>query len=309
MTKRPLPNLRRMSPSPPRPAVAAPEEPAADAVPGPGAIGSDERPPWPVWTAPAAVAMGLVLGSLGSIVVDIVASAGGSSVSHPSAATNIVADIVFDLCFVAAALWLAWWRGRARPEDFGFRRLSPSLGIVAVVAAAVAYYGLTAVYSTLVHLQGKDKLPSELGATHSTAALVAASVFVCAVAPMCEEFFFRGFVFGALRNIPLRVGRVDGGPWIAAVLTGILFGLAHTGSASSQYLIPLGFLGFVLCLVRWRTRSLYPCMALHSANNALALGVNQLSWSALAIVGLVLASWLVIAVITGPLAARSPRPA
>jgi uncharacterized protein len=278
--------------------------------PVPPAPAADERPQWPIWTAPAAVALGLVLGSLGTIIVDLVAGAGGSSVSHPTPAATIIADIVFDLCFVAAALWLARWRGRARPEDFGFRRVPLSTGAGAVAVAAVAYYGLTAVYSALVHLHGKDKLPSELGATHSTAALVAASLFVCAIAPMCEEFFFRGFVFGALRNIPLRLGRVDGGPWIAAVLTGILFGLAHTGSASSQYLIPLGFLGFVLCLVRWRTGSLYPCMALHSANNALALGVNQLSWSALAIVGLVVASWLVIAVVVGPLAAPArPRPA
>jgi membrane protease YdiL (CAAX protease family) len=223
--------------------------------------------------------------------------------------TGIIADIVFVLFFVAAALWLATWRGRARPDDFGFRRLRPSTGVGAVVAAAVAYYGLTALYSALVHLHGKDKLPSELGATHSTAALVAASLFVCAIAPMCEEFFFRGFVFGALRNLPLRLGRFDGGPWLAAVVTGILFGLAHTGSASSQYLIPLGFLGFVLCLVRWRTGSLYPCMALHSANNALALGVNQLSWSAPAILGLVVASWLVIAAVVGPLGRRSPAPA
>lgn len=282
-------------------------DPSDPVLPAPAA---DERPPWPIWTAPAAVALGLVLGSLGTIIVDLVAGAGGSSVSHPTPAATIIADIVFDLCFVAAALWLATWRGRARPEDFGFRRVALSTGVGAVVVAAVAYYGLTAIYSALVHLHGKDKLPSELGATHSTAALVAASLFVCAIAPMCEEFFFRGFVFGALRNIPLRLGRVDGGPWIAAVLTGILFGLAHTGSASSQYLIPLGFLGFVLCLVRWRTGSLYPCMALHSANNALALGVNQLSWSALAIVGLVVASWLVIAVVVGPLAAPArPRPA
>jgi hypothetical protein len=50
-------------------------------------------------------------------------------------------------------------------------------------------------------------------------------------------------------------------------------------------------------------------MALHSANNALALGVNQLSWSALAIFGLVIASWLVIAAVTGPLSARAPRAA
>jgi membrane protease YdiL (CAAX protease family) len=282
-------------------------EPRAPALPVAGGIGSDERTAWPIWIAPAGVVLGLVLGLLGTTIVDVVGAAGGSSVSHPTPAASIIADIVFDLCFVAAALWLARMRGRARPADFGFRRLRLSTGVGAVVAAAVAYYGLTALYSSLVHLHGKDKLPSELGATHSTAALVAAALFVCAIAPMCEEFFFRGFVFGALRNIPLRVGRVDGGPWIAAVLTGILFGLAHTGSASSQYLIPLGFLGFVLCLVRWRTGSLYPCMALHSANNALALGVNQLSWSAPAILGLVVASWLVIAVVVGPLSRRTPR--
>jgi hypothetical protein len=123
---------------------------------------------------------------------------------------------------------------------------------------------------------------------------------------MAEEFFFRGFLFGALRNIPLRFGRYDAGPWVAAVLVALLFGLAHLGSAPAVYLIPLGFLGFVLCLMRWRTGSLYPCMALHSANNALALGVNQLSWTVPEIGGLMIASWLVIAAVTGPLSAR-PR--
>ena len=100
-----------------------------------------------------------------------------------------------------------------------------------------------------------------------------------------------GFIFGALRRWKIRFAGRDLGPWIAAIVTGILFGLAHTGSASPQYLIPLGFLGFVLCLVRWRTGSLYPCMALHSVNNALALGVNQLHWDALAILGLMLVRW------------------
>jgi membrane protease YdiL (CAAX protease family) len=87
-------------------------------------------------------------------------------------------------------------------------------------------------------------------------------------------------------------------------VVGILFGLAHTGSANPEFLIPLGFLGFVLCLVRWRTRSLYPGMALHSANNSLALAV-QLHWSVGAGVALLLGSWLVIAVIVGPIGART----
>jgi uncharacterized protein len=159
-----------------------------------------------------------------------------------------------------------------------------------------------------VHLHGSDKLPSELGAGKSTVALAAAGVFVCVIAPVAEEFFFRGFLFGALRRWRLVIAGRDLGTWVAAVITGILFGLAHTGSASSQYLIPLGFLGFVLCLVRWKTRSLYPCIGLHSINNSLALGVNQLHWNAGEILALILGSLVVIVAATGPLAAR-PTPA
>jgi membrane protease YdiL (CAAX protease family) len=252
------------------------------------------------------VALGLGIGVLASILVDVVAHAGGSSLSHPTPAASIIGDIVFDLGFVAAALWFAGLGGRPRAADFGFRRVWLPTAAKAFGLAVVGYYGLTAIYGSILRLHGTDKLPSELGVTHSTAALVAASVFVCAIAPMAEEFFFRGFFFGALRNLRIEVLGRELGPWFAAIVTGILFGLAHTGSASSQYLVPLGFLGFVLCLVRWRTGSLYPCMALHSANNALALGVNQLGWNAPEIVGLIAASWLVIAVITGPLGARSP---
>jgi uncharacterized protein len=68
------------------------------------------------------------------------------------------------------------------------------------------------------------------------------------------------------------------------------------------YLVPLSFLGFVLCIVRWKTGSLYPCMALHSINNSLALGINQLHWNALEIGALILGSLLVIGAATLPLA-------
>jgi len=258
-------------------------------------------PPWGVWTAPAGVAFGFALGGLATILVGLVAHAGGSSLTHPTPAVSIIGDVVFDLGFVAAALYLASFRGRAKPADFGFRRVGIGGAIKTLGLAAIGYYGLTAIYGSLIHLHGSDKLPSELGVTHSDSALAAAAVFVCVIAPIAEEFFFRGFFFGALRRWRIEIAGRNLGPWVAAVLTGILFGLAHTGSASSQYLIPLGFLGFVLCLVRWRTRSLYPGMALHSANNALALGVNQLSWNGAEIAGLMIGSWLLIAGITGPL--------
>ena len=264
----------------------------------------DDEPPWRAWTAPAAIAVGFGVGVVASSLVAIIGQPSGSSISHPTAAVALIGDLVFDLSFVGAALYFAGLHDPLRASDFGFRRVSLRTGIVAVLVAGISYYVLTALYASLVHLHGSDKLPSELGAGKSTAALAAAGLFVCVIAPVLEEFFFRGFLFGALRRWRVVLAGHDVGTWLAAVVTGILFGLAHTGSASSRYLVPLGFLGFVLCLVRWRTRSLYPCIALHSTNNALALGVNQLHWNAGEIVALILASLAVIGAATAPLSAR-----
>jgi membrane protease YdiL (CAAX protease family) len=293
-------------PSVPPPSAPLSQSPSQEASPPadlePPARRPDE-PPWPVWTAPAAVALGFGLGIVVSVVVSIAAQASGSSLTNPSPAVALIGDALFDLAFVAAALYFAS-RSRARFADFGFRRVRLGLAIGGVLLAAISYYVLTSIYASLLHLHGSDKLPSELGVSKSTAALVGAIVFVCVVAPIAEEFFFRGFIFGALRRMRIVVAGHEIGVWVAAALTGILFGLAHTGSASAEFLIPLGFLGFVLCVLRWRTGSLYPCMALHSINNSLALAITQLHWSAVAVLALIVGSVLVITAITGPFAGR-----
>ena len=261
-----------------------------------------DGPQWQLWMAPAALVTGLAGGVFAASIVAVVGHSAGSSLSHPSPAVSLTGDLVFDLAFVGSALYFSAVRGRPRASDFGFKRVRPRRAVGAILAAGVAYYALTAIYAAVFKLHGHDKLPSELGAGKSTAALIAAGVFVCVVAPVIEEFFFRGFLFGVLRRWRIRVGGRDLGTWVAAVVTGILFGLAHTGSASAVYLVPLGFLGFVLCIVRWKTGSLYPCMALHSINNSLALGINQLHWNAGEIGALILGSLLVIGATTGPLA-------
>jgi uncharacterized protein len=281
------------------PASPAPIEPPPDEHP--------EDVPWPIWTAPAALATGLVLGALATLFVAGIAGQAGSTQTSP--AVSLISDVVFDAAFVAAALYFAGVRGRPKPWQFGYRRIAVAVGIGAVVLGAVGYFVVTAVYQSIVKLHGTDKLPQDLGIGTSTAALVGAAIFVCVIAPIAEEFFFRGFIFGALRRWHVTIAGRDVGTWIAAVLTGILFGLAHTGSAAAQYLIPLGFLGFVLCLIRWKTGSLYPCMALHSINNSLALGVNQLHWNGGEIVALIAGGLAVVGAITLPLASRSPAPA
>ncbi len=269
---------------------------------------ADERPPMPYWTVLAAVLLGFAGGVFATVMVEVVGTALGSSSTHPTPAVNIVSDFLFDAAFVCSALYfttIGGWMGR---REFGYCRIRWSVGVGAVVAAGAAYYVVTLVYAAVFQLHGTDRLPSDLGVKTSTWAAIFTAVFVCAVAPMAEEFFFRGFLFGILRRMHVAVGGREIGPWVAAAIVGVLFGLAHFNSAQPEFLIPLGFLGFVLCIMRWRTGSLYPCMALHAINNCIALGVNELSWNAGEIVALIVGALALIALVTGPLSASRSRP-
>jgi membrane protease YdiL (CAAX protease family) len=221
--------------------------------------------PWLAWAALVAAFVGALLGAL---VVGAIGSAAGSSFSDPSPAVSISATILQDLAFIAAALLFASAAGRPMPEQFGLRatRIWPAIGWMA--AAFAAFYAFTLVWVAILGVSPDDsKLPDELGVDDSTVALLAVAFLVAVVAPIAEEFFFRGFFFGAMRNWK--------GMWPAAIITGLVFGGIHIGSAEAAFLLPLAFFGFVLCLLRERTGSLYPGIALHCMNNSLAFGVSQ----------------------------------
>ncbi len=255
----------------------------------------------PYWTAVAAVLLGFAGGIFFSIFAQLIGGAFGASTSNPPPAVNDISNYLFDAAFVGAALYLTVLRGWMGRAAFGYRRISLRGGLGGFVLAGGAYYIVTLIYSAVVNVHGTDRLPTDLGFHSSTADAILVSAFVCAVAPMAEEFFFRGFLFGVLRRMRVDFRGRELGPWVAAVIVGLVFGLAHYDSAQPQYLIPLGFLGFVLCILRWKTGSLYPGMALHSVNNCIALGVNEGHWNAAEIVALIIGSLALIALVTGPL--------
>ena len=93
-------------------------------------------------------------------------------------------------------------------------------------------------------------------------------MIIC-VAPVAEEFFFRGFFYRALRS---RYSML-----VAALIDGLLFGVIHFDFSGADALLivpPLAVLGFMFCLVYERTGSLYPVIALHALNNAIAFAVT-----------------------------------
>jgi membrane protease YdiL (CAAX protease family) len=240
-------------------------------APGQGGTGADGgATAWAPWTAGLALVVAFLFAIMGAIFVGVVGAIFGASFTDPPPAVNIAATVVQDGAFIGAALLFAARAGQIVPAQFGFvrTRLVPALGWMA--GAYVAYIALGQLWAQIVNTHAEDKLPDSLGANESTAALVAVCVVVTVIAPIAEETFFRGYFFGALRNWR--------GVWPAAVITGIVFGGIHYGSAPAVFLVPLGILGFMLCIVRWKTGSLLPCIALHAMNNALAFGITE-RWS------------------------------
>jgi membrane protease YdiL (CAAX protease family) len=240
---------------------------------------------WPAWSAPLALFAGLLLATVGSLIVDLPALAFGVKVtsSHTPGGLVIADTFVQDVGFVAAAVYCARLGRRVtRPWQFGLRR--PGGGWLSAVGMIVlllfAFIVLDAIWSEVVH-PGKEKLLETLGTKESTSLLVFSAWLTCMVAPICEEFLFRGYIFTALRNWR--------GTLPAAILSGILFGGVHATSAPAADLLPLGLLGFGLCLLYRFTGSLYPGMLAHSLNNAIAFA-GLAGWGWVGYVSLIIAA-------------------
>jgi uncharacterized protein len=251
-----------------------------------GALATD----WPAWAAPLALAGGLVLGAFAALLVDLPALLFGIRIDGPHlpAGLELVDTVVQDVVFVLVAVRCARLGNRVvRTWQFGLRppRLEWWKTALLVAVALIGFVLFSALWSAVLGENSKEKLLEQLGANESVLLLICSATLTCVVAPICEEFLFRGFAFQALRNwrgfsfawlglsgVRLFSPRVWRGPLPAAVITGILFGLFHLGSAPAADLVPLGVFGFLLCIVRWRTGSLYPCIAAHCINNSIAYG-------------------------------------
>jgi hypothetical protein len=259
----------------------------------------DRPAPWP-WYSPFLAAIGLYVG-LGIAVAAIAAAAGWTGDDDLPDRFILGATFVQDGALVALAFGIARLSGPHPRWHLGLRRTAPGRSLLLAAGVFVAFVLFLVAWSAILGIQEQDDLAQELGAEESTVNLVAVALLVCVAAPIAEELFFRGFLFGALRK---PIG------WIAAALvTGIVFGLIHAGGTDAVFLVPLAVLGAVLCLLyRW-TGSIIPGMGVHAFNNAFALGAT-LGWEAWQVlVGVVAAPAVVVAIATAFAVGQRPAPA
>jgi sodium transport system permease protein len=95
-------------------------------------------------------------------------------------------------------------------------------------------------------------------------------LMLAVVQPMCEEFFFRGYLFHGLRErFPGRSVIV-----VSALLFG-LFHVLHPATLTPERFLPSTFLGLFLGWLCYRTGSVLPGMVLHVVHNGLLLTIAQ----------------------------------
>jgi uncharacterized protein len=279
------------SPSAPGEPTPAPVDSFEQALAAERRSREDQRPDWPPWMALALFAA-LALSVVASLIVDLPAALFGVNItsSHIPAGLEIADTVVQDVVFVLTAVYFAHLGGRVvRSWQFGLRppRMRWRRVAALIVLLLFTFIVLSAIWSAVVHPE-KEKVLETLGSNGGTALLLLSAALTCIVAPICEEFLFRGFIFTALRNWK--------GLWPAAIITGVLFGGVHLGSAPTLDLVPLMGLGFGLCLLYRYTGSLYPCFVAHSLNNSIAFGSLE-SWALWQVLVLMVSSLLMIGVV------------
>ncbi len=143
--------------------------------------------------------------------------------------------------------------------------LATGLDLVKLQSTAVRRYtiigvAMAAVFGGLSGFVSSGNSPlSELVTDPNGRLVIAASALT---APVAEEFFFRGFIYGVIR--------ARAGARLALWVTTLVFGGAHVLQLAGDWLvIPLVVTaGFILTWVRHRTGVLTPSIVIHLAYNA-----------------------------------------
>lgn len=240
------------TPTSPRPDVAMPQAPEPRGLP---------YATWPLSRT--------LIGALGGLLIGGVLLPAPIAALDPgleSSGARLAAQALLGITFLGAAILVADGPGGLRMAlaRLGARRFAARV-LVTVPAAFAFYLACLFAYSALVGSPEQTDLAREMGLGSGIAPAVAAVLLIAGLAPLAEELFFRGMLFGGLRRyLPFLP---------AALLSAALFGSLHLTTGASS-VPPLALFGFLLAWVYERTGSIWPAVILHALNNSLALAIG-----------------------------------
>jgi uncharacterized protein len=227
----------------------------------------DSQPPRRLWRGRdvlAAIAL-LAVGYIAIIGVLVGVTAGLDEADERAAAALAVLTLLSTLWIGLVVFLVAWRRG----IPLAALGLEVPARWRTVALTVLASYGVVAAYTiALVIVQqvsGRDldllregnPLPDYATSSRFTWTVVGVAVVV--VAPLAEELFFRGLLFGALRQF--------WGLWPALLVSGLAFSAVHL---NLSVMVPYALIGIVFAWSYHRSGSLWTPIAAHAIVNGIA---------------------------------------
>ncbi|MQA75138.1 MAG: CPBP family intramembrane metalloprotease [Solirubrobacterales bacterium] len=180
---------------------------------------------------------------------------------------SLAARLTLQALLAGTLLAVAFAAARPGPGLFapaaalGLRR-PPRSWIGPMLIAYFGYIACALVIAALLAPEQED-VTRALGSDEGALGTIVAGLLIVGAAPLTEEIFFRGFLFAGLRrSTPFAV---------AALISAAIWGVFHyTGEGSWGVVLQLAVFGVALAWLYERTGSIWPTIAVHAFNNALA---------------------------------------
>jgi membrane protease YdiL (CAAX protease family) len=230
-------------------------------------------PAWPThWpkTSFSSVAAWLLGGLIAVLLVGaFVAGIHGGGALHSRALNPRLLDAAIGLQFllegalVAGVLFALPHFAKFSLRELGLRvpdGRTIAIAIGGAVLMAIVADGGASLIDTLAHTKHEQEAVEIFKALHDPVTIAIFAAFAIVFAPFAEETIFRLFFF----NFGLRYG----GFWGGALVSSLLFGIAHGDVYEA---LPLALGGLILCFVYYRTRNAVAPMISHGLFNALSI--------------------------------------
>lgn len=166
-------------------------------------------------------------------------------------------------------LLLAWRFSISKYEvglrDLGFRAVTGNFSYLKTLTGWGFVLIAIALWGSLIRYLNWDilELNNNVGLLLDLSGGLMQSLIVAGICgPICEEIFFRGFVFAGLLRRFNKAG--------ATIGSAGLFALFHVDPATY---IPVFIFGIVLAWLYQQTRSIWPCIVVHGLHNLTAISI------------------------------------
>lgn len=164
-------------------------------------------------------------------------------------------------------LFISWKKEYSFRETFNIRKAPKGVLFLSAIIGLAVWFPSVFIYSLVEKVVALNFGPynAEIipdGITQIVFLIIGTVV----LAPLCEEFFFRGFMQKAYDGYNKKYS------W---VIVGVLFGVFHIGNGISDVLSAT-ILGVLIGYVVFLTHSIWPAVVLHALNNFAAIFLSQI---------------------------------